>query len=378
MDIQALAERFGENHDAVMQALTKVAGKADEALGKTAGVTADLASLYQRLARAGGDGGVPIEQKSWGEQFVEADGLKEFSADTSRPRRFRLDVKTTITTGSSSGGPLTPPDRDMVNVMPKRRLTVRNLLNTISVNGNSVEYPRQTTRTNAALSSGPTAEGSAKPESAYAFELVSIPLRVIAHWVPASRQVIEDSPQLRDIINSELLYGLGMAEEGELLSGDGTGVHLLGLIPQATAYSAPFTITSPTSLDILGLAMLQSALADFPPDGIVIHPSDWARIRMTKNDVGDYLLGAPGADVTPRLFGLPVVATAAMAVDKFLVGNFAAAATLYDRWSPRIEVSTEHSDFFVKNLVAILAEERIGLAVKRPLALTYGDFGLVA
>ena len=68
------------------------------------------------------------------------------------------------------------------------------------------------------------------------------------------------------------------------------------------------------------------------------------------------------------LFGLPVVATQAMAVDKFLVGNFAAAATLYDRWTPRVEVSTEHSDFFVKNLVAILAEERIGLAVKRPAA----------
>ncbi|MDX0773563.1 hypothetical protein GOD44_03700 [Sinorhizobium medicae] len=45
---------------------------------------------------------------------------------------------------------------------------------------------------------------------------------------------------------------------------------------------------------------------------------------------------------------------------------------------PRVDVSTEHSDFFVRNLVAILAEARIGLAVKQPLALTYGDFGNVA
>ena len=76
------------------------------------------------------------------------------------------------------------------------------------------------------------------------------------------------------------------------------------------------------------------------------------------------------------LFGLPIVATQAMAVDKFLVGNFAAAATLYDRWTPRVEVSTEHSDFFVKNPVAaILAEVRIGLAVRRPAALTYGISG---
>jgi HK97 family phage major capsid protein len=75
---------------------------------------------------------------------------------------------------------------------------------------------------------------------------------------------------------------------------------------------------------------------------------------------------------------MPVAATQAMAVDKFLVGNFQAAATLYDRWAARVEVSTEHSDFFVRNLVAVLAEERIGLAVKQPLALTYGDFGNVA
>ena len=71
----------------------------------------------------------------------------------------------------------------------------------------------------------------------------------------------------------------------------------------------------------------------------------------------------------PRLFGLPVVLTTAMLVDKFLVGNFRAAATIYDRWTARVEVATEHADFFVRNLVAILAEERLALgdqAARRP------------
>jgi HK97 family phage major capsid protein len=67
-----------------------------------------------------------------------------------------------------------------------------------------------------------------------------------------------------------------------------------------------------------------------------------------------------------------------MAVDKFLVGDFQRAATLYDRWTPRVEVSTEHADFFTRNLVAILAEQRLALAVKQAAALTYGDFGNVA
>ena len=82
------------------------------------------------------------------------------------------------------------------------------------------------------------------------------------------------------------------------------------------------------------------------------------------------------SDPTRRAI-LLLVATQAMTIDKFLVGNFDRAATLYDRWTPRVEVSTEHDDFFTKNLVAILAEERIALAPKNAAALTYGDFGNV-
>ena len=131
-------------------------------------------------------------------------------------------------------------------------------------------------------------------------------------------------------------------------------------------------------LDTVGTAILQAALAEFPADGIILHPADWMRIRLLKDADGRYILGDPQATVAPNLFGVPVVATQAMAVDSFLVGNFMAAATLYDRWAARVEVSTEHADFFTRNLVAILAEERLGLAIKQRSALVYGDFGNVA
>ena len=82
---------------------------------------------------------------------------------------------------------------------------------------------------------------------------------------------------------------------------------------------------------MLGLAILQASLADFPPDGIVMHPSDWRRIRLTKDFESRYLFGPPGEDVAPRLFGLPVVPTQAIVADKFVVGSFQAAGTIYDR-----------------------------------------------
>jgi HK97 family phage major capsid protein len=102
------------------------------------------------------------------------------------------------------------------------------------------------------------------------------------------------------------------------------------------------------------------------------------RIQLIKDAAGNYIFGHPADAVTPLIFGLPVVTTTSMTIDKCLVGDFQRAATLYDRWTPCVEVSTEHANFFTRNLVAILAEQRLALAVKDAAALTFGDFGNVA
>lgn len=338
---------------------------------------ARLDELEQKVARdTGYDSGYGREGKTWGEQFVDSDGLKSFSEETSRPRRFRMELKTTITTGATSGGPVGGQAyRDSVLPLPVRRLRVRDLLPVVGISTGSVEYPKQTLRTNAANT---VAEGLLKPESAYSFVMQTVTPKVIAHWVPASRQILEDAPQLRDTIDTELRYGLELKEDAQLLAGDGVGENLSGLITNATAYSAPFDPAgTETMIDQVALAMLQTTLADFLPTGIVMHPSDWMRIRLLKDVDGKYLLGDPGADVPQVLHGVPVVTTTSMTIDKFLVGDFQRAATIYDRWSPRVEVSTEHDDFFTRNLVAILAEQRLALATKNALALTFGDFGNV-
>ncbi len=332
--------------------------------------------MEQKYARAGSYGGGDGGDQTWGEQFVQSDGLKAFADETSRPRRFRMEVKATVTTGSTSGGPVGGQAyRDAILPMPVRRLRVRDLLPVVSVSTGSIEYPKQTTRTNAADT---VAETIAKPESTYAFTMQTVTPKVLAHWIPASRQILEDAPQLRDIIDTELRYGLALKEDAQILAGDGTGENLSGLITNATAYVAPFDpVGTENEMDKVALALLQTTLADFIPNGIVMHPSDWLRIRLLKDADGNYLLGPPGANVPPVLFGIPVVETTSIPIDKVLVGDFQRAATLYDRWSPRVEVSTEHADYFTRNLVAILCEERIALAVKNATALTYADLGNV-
>lgn len=330
---------------------------------------ARLDDIEQKLARVPGDG-FHTKEASWGSQFVDQKSA-ELEAMRRQRGRVQMQMKTTVT--STTGSALIVPQRDQFVGLPKRRLQVRSLLNVVPVLSGSVEYPQLLTRPSGA---DMVAEAALKPESAMTFDLATAPIRTIAHWIPASVQVLEDAPQLQGLIDEELRYGLALKEEAELLYGDGTGQHLDGMVTQATAFSNPIADTEYNMIDTIGAAILQALLADVPVDGVVIHPADWWRIRLLKGADDKYLLGDPGANVAPVLFGLPVVPTQAMTVDKFLVGSFA-SQTLYDRMEPRVEVSTEHDDFFVRNLVAIRCEERVGLAVKRPDGLIYGDFGNV-
>lgn len=361
--MDALAVKMAKFTDEVMARTKSAEQEAREA-------KAVAHEAAQMGAREGGSD--HIATKSWGEQFVAADRLKDFSDDRSRPGRFRMDVKSTITTAGGSGG-IAPAYRDgEIVTMAREAPRVRDLLNVVSVSTNSVEYVEQTSRPTDAA---PVAEGALKPQSAMGLAIRSIPTTVIAHWLAASRQVLDDTPQLRDLIDGELRHGLREAEDLQLLHGDGTSPNIHGLVPQATAYDSPIALgADATDIDVIAAAILQNALADLPADGVVLHPSDMVRLRLLKDAEGRYILGPPGTDAPPRLWGLPVVTTKAIGAGNFLIGAFEVAATIYDRWQPTVMASTEHDDYFVRNLVAILAEIRIALAVKRPSALTYGSF----
>jgi HK97 family phage major capsid protein len=71
---------------------------------------------------------------------------------------------------------------------------------------------------------------------------------------------------------------------------------------------------------------------------------------------------------------MPIVDTPAMEEGTALVGAFGTGAQLYDREEASIRISEQHSDFFVRNAIVILAEQRLALAVKRPEAFVKVDF----
>jgi HK97 family phage major capsid protein len=125
-------------------------------------------------------------------------------------------------------------------------------------------------------------------------------------------------------------------------------------------------------------AIAQLADAGISATGIVLNLADWSKMIEGKDANGNYLSQGPFGTVDqPRLWGLPVAATPAKAAGTFMVGDFQSAATLYDRMTPEVLVSSEHADYFIRNLLAVRAEERIALAIENPAALVTGSFGAI-
>ncbi len=361
--------------DAVEKQFATLSADVKDALEQSGTAKAIMQDFEQKMAARAFYGGGGSAPATWGSQVVASDQVKSLASVTgSQPGRCKIEIKD-ITSAANSGGALDNTMRDpMVNGKPRRALTIRDLMTVLNTTSGNVEYVEQTLRDNQAA---PQVEGALKAESSYTWELKGLPIQTIAHWTKASVQILADAPQLASLIDSELRYGLALQEEVQLLNGSGTGANLTGIITAATAYADPIGFVAPTMLDKIGTAMLQVTLADFAPNGIAMHPSDWMRIRLLKDADGKYILGDPGEATAPVLFGLGVVTSTAMSVDKFLVGDFARAATLYDREGANVALSTEDGENFTKNMVTVRAEERLGLAIKQATALSYGDFGNV-
>lgn len=380
-EVKAIGEDITGKMKAGEQVTQSQKEQADELLIKMNGLTAQVEAVEQKLARGGG-ASEPQRQKSIGEQFIESEGFKAFEASgfSKSARGGDMRVKASLTSlttdaAGSVGDAIAPTRLPGILALPQRRLTVFDLISPGQMDGNTLEYVKETGFTNGA---DMVAEGTTKPESDIKLDLVTTSAKVIAHWMKGSKQVLSDIAQLRSMIDERLLYGLAYKKEDQILNGNGTGQNLLGIIPQATAYALPSGITAPSGtsklIDMLRVAMLQAALAEYPATGHVLNPIDWAKIEMAKDDQGRYLIGNPQGTLSPTLWGLPVVATQAIAVDKFLTGAFKQGAQYFDRWEARVEAGYVDKDF-INNMVTILAEERGALAVYRPQAFVYGDFG---
>lgn len=349
-----------------------------------------LQDVEKRLGRpsvyGGGGGNLPPGHKRCtpGEQFVMSDVFEQMQKNrTPTGERFELrslhELETKdITSDSASAGALIDEMRlpEIFRDPADRLQHVRDLLNVGQTSSNAIEY--SVDHGGFTNNAGPqSSELSAKNKSDQSFDLKTESVQTIAHYMIASRQVLEDAPMLRSYIDGRLTYGLMLEEDDQILNGDGTGGTLNGILtnPNIQDVGSPGDVQSgDTRLDHIRRAIAAGRRSNYPMNGILLNPDDWADLELTKGSDEHYIWVTVPQGGESRLWRVPVVESNAIASGDFIVGNWDLAATLWDRQQSNIRVSESHQDLFVKNGVVILAEERLALTVYRPQAFVKGQF----
>lgn len=373
--LKALADQVDANMKARGTLDDQLRADIDKTLTTQGELQARLATAEQLLAKMQNGGGQPGQPPTIGAMVTDSDEFQAFAANPKGD--FRMSVQASVGSGSGSAGDLIVPDRiPGIQAPALRRLTIRDLIAWGRTSSNSIEFARELLFTNNAdvVGENPTA---GKPESDITFEADQAPIVTIAHWIHASKQVIADVPQLQSYIDGRLRYGLKFKEEAQLLKGSGVGLNLNGIYTQASSYVNPgVSVQAETRIDRLRLALLQVELSEYWADGIVISPLDWAAIELTKTKDNAYLFANPRAQNLPGLWGRNVVPTQAMDAGDFLVGAFGGGLAVqgWDREDMTVQISEHDRDNFIKNMLTIRCEERVGLTVYRPQAFVKGDF----
>jgi HK97 family phage major capsid protein len=300
--------------------------------------------------------------KSIGELFVESEALTEYKGGQGPVALLDVDLMATLLETTNGWAPQTFRTPRLVEYAT-RPIRVVDLIPQTTTTAAAISYMEETTFTNAAAE---TTEGSAKPEAALAFTERTDTVRKIAVWIPTTDEQLADIPRLQGIVENRLGFMVRQRLDSQILVGDGTAPNISG-ITDRSGIQTQAKGADPTPDAIYKAMTLIRVNAFAEPTGVVLHPSDWEPIRLLKTSDGVYIWGSP-ADAGPeRIWGLPVVQTTAMTENTGLVGDFN-QTELAVRQGVEVQISNSHSDYFVKNLLAIRAEMRAALAVYRPAA----------
>lgn len=275
------------------------------------------------------------ENRSVGEQFIESDEFRSFNGGTSG--RVQVELRATIDTTTNPGAAWLVPNRV---VAPAARFStpLLDVFNRIVVSSNVVDV----VKTGIAPEAEVVEEGALKPEATLVSTVESKSLKTLAHHVNATRQVLEDSTQMRSWIDGQLLQGVFRkmnAEAAAALTG--------AVLPTATGADLLSAIR-------VGIGTVEEA--GFAPTAIVLNSADYAALdvdMLGKTLDGDRIRGS--------YWGLPVVSSSAVAAGTAYVGDFAAGSAFFDRNVASVYVTDSHDTNFTSNIITILGEAR-GLA----------------
>lgn len=323
--------------------------------------------------------------KRWIEEELGLKGVGAQLADGIKVHSPAVDIKpaelkAVIMSGSDSGGAFVRRDYDTTVSLPLRPLTIVDMISKGRTGGNLVEYVRINRLTRAAAVvpevtdlAGAGYTAGAKPQSSMGFEIVQEGVKTIAVWMPITRQILADAPQLESEIDNFEEQDLLLALEEEIITGTG-GTHFRGLEntpgitphPRLAGDADLLVTTRKARTTAMVIARARST-------GFLFNPYDWQDIDLLRNaTAGNFYFGGPVVMGTQQLWGLPVAESEVIPQGTGYTGDLK-QMKIWDREQPTRRITDSHSDFFTHNLIAILTELRAAFGIRRPAAIVKID-----
>lgn len=358
---QRIADSLSGLYDAVVLKSAKLGGRVDQ--------------LEQAAGMRAANAGPTLAEKLIGDADAKA-FLVDGKGDRCRVALSPTDIKAAIIGSGAINDPLVPSHKPDVDPGIRRRLMLRDTLLELPTENGAIEMPVKTGYTEGSPQAQ-NREGTPLGEAGYEFVNSFVPVETIGFTLPASKQIMEDSGQLNAFLSTELMWGLAMMVENQILngslSGTGTGSELTGLLANAVNY-APQSPPLTNPADILRDAMRQVQVADFNPTHIVLHPNDWYDLETAKTGDDANKSGAPRLVGAPRLYGVTVLVTNTIGSGTFLVADMDRAGVLFNRQEAAIEIARHDGTNFQENMLTFRALERLALVVSNPMAMVTGTF----
>jgi HK97 family phage major capsid protein len=310
-----------------------------------------LSKVEKRSDSRGSGWAVSEPTLSFGEAFTRSEAFTEY-AHSPRGRMPRIEMELQARALPTGLGAMDTANLDMgrtsVNTTaPTAPTPLLDNINRIQVTGNAVEYVSWAKIAGAAAV---VAEGANKPSVEFGPTVVADSLDNIAAYTQLTRQLIEDAPAIRDMINGELVREILRVEEAAA----------------ATAITAA-TLPTAAGADLLaairvGVGTVQAA--GYAPNAVLLNPADWAALDNVV--MGATLLGPT---IRQTFWGLTPIPSTAQTAGTAVVGDFRTAVTQFYRSEVGLYITDSHASTFIANVFTLLAERRSLAAVVRPAAL---------
>ena len=314
--------------------------------------------------------------KSALQEALDNGAVEGIAKGNSRSASFELKADMTI--GADFTGEVIPADRvPGYKFDPTRPVHVRQLLATGSTQSDVVRYVKESGYSNGAAA---TAEGTTLTQSDFDMTAADANVRKIGTYFRISEEMLANTPQLTSYLSARAPEKLLEVEDAQILSGDGTGANLSGIITDAADFdvsaSGAFyqSVESANEFDVIVAALNQLSLLNYSADCIMLNPTDFNKILLLKDSTNKYLKDQVYNGLQPSFSGVKVIQNTAIAAGSFLIGNFGIGTQLWVRQGVNVEFFREDGTNVRDGFVTVRVSERVALTNYLPNAFVNGTF----